>query len=412
MRVNRIVLFLSSAIFSFVGLTQVALAAPSIYYQTVYVGNEWTISGTYDDSIPEEDASDTNGEIDADSTGATTSYFTSFQFQGTIPTTAIIDISWYSFGPNGGTYIGQSQVSSTQIGQQINAPYANAWGMSFTITDTDASTPGGQVWLHETWSNATDVSSTGEVIWDTPSWATSGTTTGTTSTTSTSSTGTTVDTTVNVTVNAPPPPDWNQITTEIADKIWSQVPPIPAPPTGSDQITASNTIQQPVQTAPPDLQTPTVQTPSSPPEPGTETTDFIGGYTPINVPTSDSTPFNIQDPLANLPHAPTGSEPVPGNVGPTGYTPLVGESYPTPAPGVSAPTAPNGPTFAPPGTAPVGIMPDYTGGQSGTNGPTPTNTSNSTSATPSPASSGAIVPGYTIGAMGAAPSYTFGGGIS
>jgi hypothetical protein len=396
-----------------------ALASvPAVYDQSLYVGSSWSSAGTYSDSVPGEDSADTDGEIVANANNAS-AVFQEVEIEGSLPSGDSITVTAYAYGANGGTAGTTWTLTSADVGKEVALPsdVTDAWGLSF-LSNASSSSPG-EWWLKYTWSTDRELSSTGEILWVTPTWANSPGTSapspgssgpGVTATTGTSVSGGTTYVTTHVSVYYPPP-DWNAITSEVAQKIGALFPPIPAPPTDTDEISASSSITPPEVPGPPALNVPTIVVPSDPPEPGTESVNLLQGFTPIEVPMSSSQAFNIQDPLASLPHTSASAPPVPGQSGIVGFTP----SAPTlltasPLPGFTAPGAALGPGYAPPGTAPMGIMPNFSGPSEAGGGPVPVITGSASGEMPLPGESGEPTPGYTVGGGTSGPSYDFGGG--
>ncbi len=319
MRIRRIwaVGMIVSLLFSPIAM---ASTVPTIFYNSAYVGNSWTYSGNYDDSLPEEGYP--SEQIVADTHDYTTS-FSSYEISGYLPPDAEVDVTYQD---SSGSFIGSKTLYAADLNKQIMTP-PGTWGMIFWAYES--SNTAGDYWLTETWSNAYNVSTSGEVIWTQPSWG---------FTTAPSGSGSSSSFT--------PPPNWTQIEQEIGHDIWFEAPPIPAPPSGSDQITAS-----------PALTTPTITAPQEPTISVGQSFNFTSGYSAISVPTTGSSAFTIGDPN-NLPHQPAGTILIPGQVGSVGYTPAapsIANSNPLPsdtppagnsgpAPNASQPSSMSGPT--------------------------------------------------------------------
>lgn len=390
------------AALSTLGLPVIAYAAPTIYYESVYVGNIWTGAGTYDDSIPEQAPSDPTGEISADALNNSARY-TSMLLQGQLGSGATITVQYWlaNYDANGvvlsESQVGSATLTSSNLGTSFSIP-AGVNALRFTATETAAE--GGNWYLQKTLSTDTQLSSTGEIDWTTPPWVTSGTGGGTVTSTTTV-TGTTTN--VNVSVNFPAPPDWNAITTEIIDKFLSEIPPVPAPPGGSNAITASNTVTNPSLVTPnlpaadtSSLTTPSASVPTQPPESTPTIYSFTSGFSDIQVPTTDSQAFTVPDPINNLPHLPAGSMPLPGQVSQSGYTPgNLGTTYVLPQPLAPVPSTFTGP-LPTIGSSSIGID------------PVPSVPLTGTGSAPLPTLSGSTTPNYTVpNGTGTYPSYTF-----
>ncbi len=206
--------------------------------------------------------------------------------------------------------------------------------------------------------------------------------------------------------SCPTPPDWSQIAQQIGKEVWSQAPPIPTPPTGSDTIPTSDA---PAITAPdvssglgvfttPSFSVPTTYSgaPSFSVPASNAFTDFTTGYSTISVPTTGSIPFTIGDPN-NLPHQAPGTILIPGSGSAVGFSP----SNPTlanssPMPQVAVPSGNMGPSYSG-GTALMGTVPAWTDPSSGNpSGPTPTYQGSGISG-PSPGAYAGVTPSYSAG---------------
>lgn len=385
-----------------------AFAAPTIYYETIYVGNIWNSEGQYDDSVPEEDPPNTQGAFVVDSANPNDGdTMTKFELYGSMSSTAQLQFTFYGPPPGGsglGPVIGQKVYYASDLNKILSVPFSGVWGASFTINDLDPSTTGGQVYLHETWSTDTDISSTGEMIWATPSWAsTSG---GSTVSTSTSVSGATVNLTVNVTV--PPPPDWQQVADTFVNTFINDMPPIPdppAPPAPQPPPTDSGMPNDP----PNGFSDPPIVTPQPPQEQPGDTSDWTSGTSDaVPFSTTGDSSFDIGDPIGSLPHDPPGTQPIPGSSPTTGYTPNPSGYGGAPTTGQSAPQPPGSiPTYNG-GTSPIGSAPTPTGtGSISSGGPSPTYSGGS-SPTASPSNTGSSTPTYNPGTnAGSTPSYSF-----
>lgn len=401
-KLRRWVVFclVSASLFSYLSLNiPVALAAPSVYYNSVYVGNVWTGPGTYDDSVPEEDTTDTTGEILANINNAAAD-FTKYDITGQLGSGATISVQYWYATISGGVIQSETQVSSATLSAaNLNTTISVPSGVNeLRFTATETANEGGQWNLVSTWSTDTQLSTTGQINWGTPPWTSSGGGGGTVTTTSVTGNTTTVD----VSVSFPAPPNWDQITSEIADKILSGFPAVPAPPSGSGSITVPPVIQDPtpslssVQLTPASTQgltNPPITAPQAPPETGATTYSFTDGYTPISVPYTGETPFTFSDPTGNLPHSPVGSMPIPGQTPASTLDPsLVGTTYPAPPYTV--------------GIASSGPMPSMSSPNT-TGGPVPTFSGYGGGSFPSPGLTGAALPGYTYGGSNLAGPTTY-----
>ncbi len=333
---------------------------------SLYAGNYWTAAGTYNDSLVNEG----NGsEQLVANIYDTTATFAGFEMSGFLPSDAQVQMEYQN---NQGTIIGTANITASQLNQEITAIPTSTWAIIFHIYEPSNSA--GDVWVTATWSLDTNGTSW-ETLWATPPWAYT--------TAPTSGLG----------PGCPPPPNWTQIEQEIGHDIWFEAPPIPAPPSGSDQVSAPPPITAPVLTGIPQV----------PPD-QSMSVNFTSGYTPIAVPTAGSSAFTIGDPQ-NLPHQAAGVVVIPGSAPAVGFTPIAPSLVNTsPVPSASAPPAASGPstlfsgTYA--GGAPqpatgaptpgTGAIPQTTPPASGT-GPWPSNFTGSTYSNPTPSYSGATI---------------------
>lgn len=360
--------FLAVPLFLFSN-TLTAYATPTVYQENVYVGNQWTGPGDYDDSVPEEPGGNPLGMIVADSTGDSGDHFTYFELKGNLPSTATVTVEFYaqsgsSTDVSTAQYLGSHTYTSADLNQMISVPYTNAWGMSMHIYDNGST--GGDVYLYETWSTDTNVSTTGRMIWATPPWVTS----------SGGSSG------GSMTCPPPdPPPDW----ATVAQTFLAQMPPIPYE--SANQLTVGNPPlpSAPVLPDPPTMNTPDMgstatdlanpdvgNVPQAPAETGSTPQDWVGdSQNAINVPTTGSSAFSIPDPN-NLPHQPEGTILVPGQVPDTGYKPADPSlKYANPTTGQTPPTPQQGPQPNNQGTQLIGTIPTYSGSAATSSGPVP-----------------------------------------
>lgn len=105
----------------------------------------------------------------------------------------------------------------------------------------------------------------------------------------------------------------------IADQIFSRIPPIPAPGSSSLGVTAPTPPAAPTHST--TVTSPPANTPTKPAEQGVMQFNLSQGQQTITVSTSESRPIQVGDPVANLPHDSVGAKPVPGQTGPSPYTP-------------------------------------------------------------------------------------------
>ncbi|RIV28815.1 hypothetical protein D2Q93_02135 [Alicyclobacillaceae bacterium I2511] len=381
----------------------VVLAAPTIYNQSIYVGNVWTGPGTYDDSVAEQDGNDSTGEISANVNNGS-AVFTNMELQGQLGSGATITVQYWSttYGSGGvvlsETQVGSANLTAADLGKQLSVP-AGVNSLRFSATETG--NEGGEWYLNETWSTDTQLSSTGEILWESPPWNTSAPGSGSV-TTSTTTTGATAD--INVVVNFPSPPNWDAITSEIANKILSGIPAVLPPPGGLNSITVPAGLTTPNLVGPNlptadtnGLSTPGATVPITPPESIPTSYEFITGYSDISIPFSNSTPFSIGDPIASLPYMPVGSMPIPGATGTAPFVPSAPSlTYPDPQPSGTLPIFSSGP---------IPSLPDSSGGL----GPVPSFSSTGVS-DPVPSESSSTAPTYTYLPGATGPSYTYPGG--
>lgn len=389
-------------LFVFALLVQQVHAATT-YTKSLDIGNIWTQSGTYDDSLVEQGY--TNNEIMND-TSDNSIMFHDFQVNASLDSTATVTVSFWNIQLSGGSYIngtptllGSETLSSSQIGTEVPVPsaYTNANGISIDATET-ASSGSGWFYLHETWGDATSYSSNGEVLYDTPSYATS-TSTPPTTTPITSVTGAG---TVNV-YSVETPPDWSAIEQGTADDIINDIPPVDSPPSGSNAITVSSQLSITPPAAQQSISTPVINNvPSAPPETGATNFDFTdsGDTSAIAVPTTDSKPFSISDPMAGMTYST--SIPVPGSAPDASMVP-VSPGGSTPVPNISVPVASSGPAYVG-STALLGSVPLPSGAASAGGGPTPSVASPASTGTPSPTPGGSTsLPQFSFG-VGSSPT--------
>lgn len=393
-----------------------------VYEQTtVYVGNEWTATGSYDDSLPEENSGDTYGIYTYDSYDDT-KYISSFELQGTIGSSTINVTLWNQPTDSSGaataapTQVGTMTVHSAQMGQQLSVSVSNANAISFGISAVGGP---GQVYLSNLWGVAFDLTGTpstvqgnvsaGEIAFAQPTWWNSYF--ATTGTTGTSTPSTVISTSGPTTINVygwPSPPDWPVIEQGIANDIINDIPPVPAPPSGSSAITQSTGLSVQSPGSPPAIATPAIT--GVPQDPIIAATSYnfsdSADESAISVPTSGSQPFSIGDPLSGLSY--TSGYPIPGSSPFSPYQPA------TSGAGVALPV------LSPPALATSGY-PVYQGSTSllGTmvtpslysgsgSGPAPAPPASGTSLAPAPTitASSAPSPSLYSGSV-TGPSYTY-----
>lgn len=380
-------------------------ATPAVYDNPLVVGNQWWGPGTYDDGIPEVQAQNVYGIIVAD-TSDVGDVFTDFLIQGHLGSQADIQVTFWSQGSGPGQVgpsIGGITLHASDMGHKIHISQSGVYGLSFMAND--AGMDGGDFWLETTWSTDTDISTTGQVNWAKPSWATDGSSGGSTSPGDTTPSG---DST-----------DWGQVAQTWWDTWAADIPPIPAPPGAPEPpdivppaIPSPPDVPVPGLPTPPstDLNVPAISTPTPPPETAPMQEDWTSGASnaiPVSIPSPGQDAFTIPDPT-DLPHGDPGQQPVPGSVPDPGVgTPHPGGSMPTPSTGGSAPSGASGPQ--PSGSAPalLGSIPTYTGSTAnGGDGPIASFPGASEPPPPSPGQTG--TPVYT-GGTGAqsTPVYQF-----
>lgn len=185
----------------------------------------------------------------------------------------------------------------------------------------------------------------------------------------------------------PPPPDWNKVAQTFYDTWKNNLPPIPAPPDPSSTVTAPQPTQPAMPTGNTQLQQPVPDNvPQKPTEQGTQPFDLSQGQPSIPVDKSQSKPFTVQDPVANLPHDAVNNMPAPGNSDPSPYT------NPS-TPSLSAPSYQGTQTTAGDTTAPQPTQQPTTVN----NAPTPT--------TPQPTQQNPTTPSRMVGSSNPNPSY-------
>jgi hypothetical protein len=366
----------------FFGATTAYASVPDVYHNPLVVGNEWFGPGTYDDGVPEVQPENIYGIIVADTTDVG-DVFTDFQVNGQLGPQAVVQVTFYAQGSGPGQVgqaLGTITLTSADMGKKIHITRNDVYGLSFQASVNDS--VGGNFWLYETWSTDTNISTTGEVLWGTPSWANSGGTSGSTGGTS------------------PAPPDWDQIA-EIFIQHWIQdMPPIPDPP-------SPPTIPAPIDPGPPvnpptDFNIPTIPTPQPPAEYQPDNSNWTSGTSDaIDVPTSGDSAFDIGDPVQQMPHDPPGYQPKPGQEPDQGYTPSPsGYTDETPTTGNTPPSGGSGPTPQDPDGNILGDIPVY-------QGQAPGNTDTPAPGYSAPPDANGPQPGYT---GDSAPTYQPGGG--
>ncbi|SDW82148.1 hypothetical protein SAMN04489725_11612 [Alicyclobacillus hesperidum] len=355
----------------------------TVWYTGVYMGNEFNGSGTYDDGLMSNYGYENNEFMqDAlDDTKMIHSVVVEGEWgAGVTVTLGLWNIQTDSSGNVIGTptEVGTQTVTPSEIGQRISLSQAvNAISIQATVT---SSTSNGYFYLYKMFGDVTQYTPSGESIFNVPPFAN---TPVTTPVTSVSSAGV-----VNV-YSVQTPPNWPVIEQGIADDIISEIPAIPDPPSGSDAISISSQLQISIPNSYPELSTPVITgIPDSPPETGAVSFDFSdsGDTSSIAVPTSDSKPFSIKDPLAGLTHS-TGI-PTPGDAPNTSMVPTTPQGN-TPLPKNNPPDIGTAPSYSA-NTASLGILPSPAGsgiipmpsGSSGTDSNTPEPVTNSSTSAP------------------------------
>jgi len=301
---STVITIVCSCLFAVPAMAATAPTASKVSSNPLYVGNVWTTSGTYNDSLAQEDAAQglpSSEEIIAD-IGDSTANFLGLELNGYM-TDGVVQLEFLT---NQGSVISTLNVSYSQFNTYIAAP-AGAWEI---IMHEYEPTPGvgGNAFITSTWGEDMDTGLVYQTNFATPSWAYTAPPTGSTQ------------------PAIQPPPDWTQIEQEIGHQIWAEAPPIPAPPSSTVAVTAPTAITSPAISNAPSVPNITANTP-----------DFTSSPA-ISVDFSGSQSFAISDPVASLPHDPIGTMPIPGSA-PALFTPspgTVGASEPVPS--VSAPT--------------------------------------------------------------------------
>lgn len=373
--------------------------AQGYYAANLYMGTQWSTSGTYGDGVSYTVPSSAAGNGDPgdlvvnnseDTYGGSNptsdpnfpeppGQWQYLLFQGAMPSTATMTINLYGYGSNlDYSYITSLSITSAQIGKNIDIASYGAHAFDYTITDSGTSTMGGNVWLHT--ATGTDDEYATQWEFQTPPW-------GTAVPTYPSSGGTSSPATVAVS-NFPAPPDWSAITTEIAQKVWGSVPPIPAPPAATESVTSPVILDPPPVAVAPlsaagtaGLSAPGLTgIPTAPPDtlPPWSGFDLTTGYASISVPTTGSQAFSIPDP-GDLPHQAAGVAPIPGSVGSVGFLPTApGLVAPSPVPSAPPPVPTSG------GPIPSAVVP-------GSGGPVP-NLPGIQDTVPTPSGPGTVPP--------------------
>jgi hypothetical protein len=375
----------------FFGAQTAYAATPDVYYNPLVVGNEWFGPGTYDDGVPEVQPENIYGIIVADTTDVG-DVFTDFEIKGQLGPQTVVQVTMYAQGSGPGQVgqaLGTMTLTSADMGQKIHITRDDVYGLSFQASVNDSS--GGNFWLYETWSTDTNISTTGQVLWGTPSWATSGGTSGTTGGT------------------CPPPPDWDQVAETFIQHWIQDMPPIPDPP---DPPTIPGPIDPGPPTNPPtDFNIPNIPTPQPPAEYQPDNSDWTSGTSDaIDVPTSGDSSFDIGDPVQQMPHDPPGYQPKPGQEPDQGYTPSPsGYTDDTPTTGNTPPSGGSGPTPQDPDGNILGDIPVYQGQAPGNaDTPAPGYSAPPDASGPQPGYTGDSAPTYQPGDGGTdTPVYNF-----
>lgn len=386
-----------------------------VYYQTsVYVAAEWTGPGNW------TSPSNSTGLITYDGYDDT-KYISSLVMAGTL-NGADVTISWYNAVTNSSdqllssTYLGAITITQSMIGTKISSPYSNANALNMQVTQNESNS--GQVRVSDLYGAAYDLTGTsssiqgdvssGHIVFSAPSWwgndVTPPATSPPTTTPITTVSGANI---VNV-YSVQTPPDWTAIEQGTADDIINDIPPVTSPPSGSNAITVSSQLS----IAPPEatqiISTPPVNNvPAIPPETGATNFDFsdAGDTSAIAVPTTDSKPFTITDPMAGLTFST--SIPVPGSAPDSSMVPVIPGGS-TPVPTIAVPVPSSGPSYIG-STALMGSIPVPEGAASTGGGPVPALTSPATITTPTPSPGGSeSVPLYSAGgASSPIPLYNY-----
>lgn len=408
MRLNKVMAAASSLFLILLVFFIPTADAASIWYPTQYVANTWDGPGLYDDGLEEAYGySNDDWMQDADDD---TKMISAFQVNGALGDQATVTVQEWMITTNSSGQItagpvaeGSINLIAKDMGTKVST---NVQCNAISVEATENGQESGYFYLHEMWGDPTPYTSSGETIWPTPSYADSsgGDTVSQSGTTSVTTDNSTTNVTVTQTVNINPP-DWDQITSEIADKIAGEFPPVQPPPDGSDQIDAQPPITG--QDLTPDIpnvnvpelgSTPSASTPSEPPEMGDTSYDF-SSYSAISVPTSDSVPFSIPDPN-DLPHQDPGTILIPGQAPPSSMIPgNSGLTYPNPTPNDTEPSYSGGPSseYVPSGdsSGPTPSAPGPTQGTTPT--PSPSTPSGASTDSPSPSAPAVSTPDYSQG---------------
>ena len=412
---RRLALTVGAVPLLLIAMTETAFAASitnGILYEDNGPAQEWTGPGTYDDGVPEMDSADPQGYIMQDAYDDT-KMLSSYEIDGTLNnstlTVTYYDVSTDSSGAVlGSSTIGTATISASQLGTKISVP-SGTNALAFTVNATDGP---GQVYLHYLWGDPYDLTGTpssvqgnvsaGEEIFSVPSWW--GNDMG--SSTPTSSITAPSGATINV-YGCPNPPNWDAIEQGIANDIINSIPPVDPPPSDTGSVTASTGISPPALVDPSPVQdVPVTGVPVSPVI-GSTSYDFTdsGDTNAIPIPTTDSQPFNINDPMEGLTYST--SIPIPGSTPASSLQPATSGSG-TPLPTIAAPSSgANYPIYSG-DTSLLGSLVVPTAQSGSTSGPTPAPPSSGSTVDPVPSVSGVPRSAPSIdGTSSSGPSYNY-----